>query len=451
MLTIRAFPHTALLLAFLSPTYALAQDTFLSGACRAAAEELEIAAPGPLPAPPVCYLSQGCLQVDWNIAPAMNIESTLALHRFDEKHPLRIHTSNVNLLLFKVTWTEEVVEKQAGFEKVTQLLEGVSPLLSGLAMIPGARGAADRDPLTNWLIGVEITNMCLADIVGRLTDVVIDRQGIENRQRLFEANHVLSRALPVLLERRTIYLRSFTDTAVGAKPPAADAKDPLESYTKLTQRHDDLQKRVAEFLPRARNSIDGETTVMKQEERNSVILLTGQAFKSDGTKVGQAVTARYFVAWSKPVIYHIGYGYGRLKDFDFKQVRTLSGQDLFAATKPVDKNTAAGTNDESTQAEAVAFLTWELYRWGPNQRFGAGFTAGTGLQSVGESLYVGGTSRIFARLLVTYGMVAARGTRGEGVVVDATTTSPTETRTLFSELKERTDWKRFLSVSFKVY
>jgi len=427
----------ALLLAVLSPLHALAQEAFLPGACRAAADELDIAHPGPLPPGPVCYLGQGCLQVDWNIAPAMTIEQTLALYRFDEKHPLRIHTSNVNLLLFKVAWTQEVVERQAGFEKVTQLLEGVSPILSLVGGFTTAARGSGRNDLSDWLIGVEMANMCLADIVGRLTDVVIDRQGIENRQRLFEAHHVLSRALPVLLERRAKYLTT--------------GEPKLEDYAKVGQRHDDFLKRVTEFLPRARSSIDGETTVMKQEERNSVVLLTGQAMKSDGTKVGQAVAARYFVAWSKPVIYHVGYGYGRLKDFDFKQVRTLSGQDLFAATKPVDKDTAAGSNDESTQAEAIAFLTWELYRWGPNERFGAGFTAGTGLQSVGESIYVGGTARIFSRLLVTYGLVAARGTRGEGVVVDDTTTSPTETRTLFSELKERTDWKPFFSVSFKVY
>lgn len=430
----RPLARVALLLAVFSPVHALAQETFLAGACQLAAEEFQIPHPGPMPPPPVCHLAQGCLQVDWNIAPAMNIEQTLALHRFDEKHPLRIHTSNVNLLRFKVKWTQEVVERLQGFETVTGLLGSVSPILSiaGSILNPNA---LTRDELNIYLMGIELANACLADITGRLTDVVIDRQGTQNRQRLFEAHHVLSEALPKLLERRYAYLKTGPT---------------IENYSKVAQRHDDLLTRVTEFLPVARNSIDGETTVMKQEQRNSVVLLTGQATKSDGTTVGQAVTARYFVAWSKPVIYHLGYGNGRLKDFDFKQVRTLSGQDLFAATKPVDATAAADTSDNSAEAEAIAFLTWELKRWGPNDRFGAGFTVGTGMESVAGSIYLGGTVRIFSRLLVTGGIVAARATRGEGAVVD-TTTSPGATRTLFAELKERTDRNPFWSVSFKVY
>ena len=426
--------RVALLLAVLSPVHALAQETFLGGACQMAAEEFQIPHPGPLPPPPVCHLAQGCLQVDWNIAPAMNIEQTLALHRFDEKHPLRIHTSNVNLLRFKVKWTQEVVERLQGFETVTGLLGSVSPILSivGSLLNPNA---LTRDELNIYLVGIELANSCLADITGRLTDVVIDRQGIQNRQRLFEARHVLSEALPKLLERRYAYLKSAPT---------------IENYSKVAQRHDDLLKRVTEFLPLARNSIDGETTVMKQEQRNSVVLLTGQPMKSDGTAVGEAVTARYFVAWSKRVIYHAGYGYGRLKDFDFNQVRTLSGQDLFAATKPVDAAGAAETSDNSAEPEAVGFLTWELKRWGPNDRFGAGFTVGTGMESLADSIYLGGTVRLFSRLLVTGGIVAARATRGEGAVID-TTTSPGATRTLFAELRERTDRNPFWSVSFKVY
>jgi hypothetical protein len=432
----RPLARVALLLAVLSPVHAFAQETFLPGACQMAAQEFQIPYPGPLPPPPVCHLGQGCLQVDWNIAPDMNIAQTLALHRFDEKHPLRIHTSNVNLLRFKVKWTQEVVERLQGFETVTGLLGSVSPLLSLAGnFLNSSAEALTRDELNLYLVGIELTSGCLADITGRLTDVVIDRRGTENRQRLFEAHHVLSEALPKLLERRYAYLKT------GPK---------IEDFSKVAQRHDELLKHVTEFLPPARNSLDGETTVMKQEERNSVVLLTGQVVKSDGTTVGQAVTARYFVAWSKPVIYHAGFGYGRLKTFDFKQVRTLSGQDLFAATEPVDAPQAADVVDDGGEPEAIGFLTWELKRWGPNDRFGAGFTVGTGLQSVAESIYVGGTVRIFSRLLVTGGIVAARATRGEGVVVD-TTASPGATRTLFAELKERTDRNPFWSVSFKVY
>lgn len=429
-----------LVLLSLMPAHGLAQTAYKDGACRIAAEELRPnpLQPGPLPPPPVCRIDHGCLQVDWNIAPAMEIEDTLKLFRFDEKHPLRIHTTNVNLLRYKVKWTQVVQERPAAFERVTSLLESVSPILSLVSGGVGfsALGFAQDSPYVRWFRGIEYANGCLTEITARLSDVVLDRQGVENRQRLFEAHYVLSHAVSELLSRRKAYL---------------DTEDlNIEQYTKLNQRHDDFVKRATEFLPLARNSIEGETTVMPQEKRNSVVLLTGQATKSDGEQVGQAVTARYFVAWSRPVLYHVGYGYGRLKDFDFKQVRTLAGQDLFAATKPVDAEQAGDLTDDAGEPEAVAFLTWELYKAGPNDRFGFGATAGAGLQAPGESIYLGGTVRIFSRLLLTVGGVAAKASRGEGVVID-TTTSPDSTRTLFSELRERTDWNPFWSVSFRVY
>lgn len=425
------------------PAQVLAQSAYMAGACRIAAEEFWPHSPpqaitphpGPIPPPPVCRIDHGCLQVDWNIAPMMDIEETLKLFRFDEKHPLRIHTTNVNRLRYKVKWTQVVQERPAAFERVTGLLDSVAPILS---LIPGAGGFAlsgQDQTFVSWLRGIEYSSACLTEISGRLTDVVLDRQGTENRQRLFEAHYVLSRAIPELLERRKAYL---------------DTEPQLETYTKLAQRHDDVVKRVTEFLPLARNSVEGETTVLSQEKRNSVVVLTGQATTSAAETVGQAVTARYFVAWSRPVLYHAGYGYGRLKEFDFKQVRTLAGQDLFSATKPVDAAAAGDLSDDAGSAEAVAFLTWELLRAGPNERFGLGATVGAGLQAPGDSIYIGGTFRVFSRLLVTIGGVAATASRGQGVVID-TTTSPDSTRTLFSELRERTDWNPFWSVSFKVY
>jgi hypothetical protein len=423
----------------LLPSSAAAQTTFAfqPGACATAAEEFHVVGPVELPPPPVCRLDQGCVRVDWNIAPQQELTELLKNYRFNEKTPLRIHTSNVNLLRYKVTWTQKVEEQVKGFEQVTNLLEGVAPIFAAFSGGGLAVNSESPNDFDLWLRGLEIANLCLTDTVNRVTDIVIDRNGMENQHRLHEARIILEQALPVLLTRRTAYL---------SKGSAVD----LEKYLKLAQRHDDFQKRAGEFIPLARRSVDGETSVMKTEQRNSIVVLTGQAVKSDGEIVGQSVTARYFVAWSRPVIYHVGYGYGRLKDLDFKQVRTLSGQDLFEATKVVDAAQAADVTTDPGEPEAIAFLTWELIRRGPNNRFGGGFTAGMGLQSPGDSLYVGGTLRIFSRLLITYGVVAARVTRGEGLVID-TTTSATSTRTLFAELKERTDRNPFWSVSFRVY
>lgn len=440
---------------------ALAQEMTLP-VCERAARRFNVTLPVPPPTPVVCRLDQGCLSVDWNIAAQQNLTDTLKLYRFNETTPLRIHTTNINLLQFTVTWTQTVQQQVAGFEGATKLLEGIAPLLSlvagGAGVLPMGGDGDVGLKFAAWVTSLELANACMQDTIGAVSDIVIDRTGTAKRLRLHETHAIITKALPELLRLRA----DFLDSVAGLPSPTAAEPSPtippsvsltvneLEMYTKMAQRHDDFQKRAVEFLPLARNSVDGVTMVMSAEKRNSVIALTGQASKREGEKVGQAVSATYFVAWSRPVTYHVGYGYGRLKTFDFNQVRTLSGQDLFAATKPVDAAAAADTSDDSSEPEAVAFLTWELLRRGPNNRYGLGFTAGTGLESPGNSIYVGGTIRIFSRLLLTFGSVSARATRGEGAVVD-TTTESRETRTLFSTLREITATKPFWSVSFKVY
>jgi hypothetical protein len=225
----------------------------------------------------------------------------------------------------------------------------------------------------------------------------------------------------------------------------------METYWKISERQSDFEKRVAEFLPLSEASYDGLITTVGAAKRNSFVEVTGQAARrSSGEPAGEALTARYFVASSRPLIYHVGYGYGRLRDIDFKQVRALSGQDVFTATKPEDDDEAAGgQGDDKGGPESVAFMTLEMLTRGPNGRYGAGFTLGTGLNAPGESLYAGGSFRVFSRILFTGGLVWARAERGEKPLIDSIASA--EPRVAFAELTKNTATKGFFSLSFKVY
>jgi hypothetical protein len=138
-----------------------------------------------------------------------------------------------------------------------------------------------------------------------------------------------------------------------------------------------------------------------------------------------------------------------LKDFDFKQVRSVSGQDLFAATTSSGNQSEAGAADTGTGVDAIAFLTWEFLSRGPNGRYGTGLTFGTGLKSPGTSVYYGGSIRVFSRLLISGGVVTAKATRGTSEVQESTPGG--SIRTLFAGLTDKTATRPFWSVSFKVY
>jgi hypothetical protein len=392
-------------------------------------------------APPMprvdCRIERGCLRVDWNIVQEQQISETLALFRFSEKTPLKIHTANVNLLQFAVTWTAKAEPQDKAFEATTKLFESIFPVISAITQVRGTNQGAARE-LAAWVVPLEYANNCLAQALSHVNGVVLDRTGDTNRQALHQARYYVGAALPRLSERRDAFLGSFTEGITA---------DDWDVYLKVAERHTDFERRSAEFLPLAQRSVEGVLTTIEAQPRNSVVTLTGQASTRTGEAAGGAITAKYFVATSRPLAYHVGYAYGRIRDINFKQVRAASGQDVFTAVAS-ENNRAADTSDRSVGADPVAFMTWEFARSGPNGRYGAGLTLGTGLDAPEKSFYFGGSTRIFTRVFVTAGAVVGVATRGDGAVTD---TASGASRTVFSTLREVSAVKGFWSVSFKVY
>lgn len=415
------------------------QDTsILEGPCEMLRAYHSLDTSRPLPVPR-CQIDDKCLQVDWNIAHEQRLAETIARIRVTEKNGLRIHTSNVNRLRYNVSWTTEFKSRNQAFEAVSTLFESVFPVGS---LVGGFLRGQTPSSFNDWIWSLEYANQCLNETMRAFSGVVIDHKGERNRLRLHQVEQTLAQAMPKLDSARAKALEN-----VLPKPGNSPRDRHLENYWGIAERHASLERRLAEFLPRARAAVEGVSTVLDTHKRNTTVVLTGQAFTYAGERVGEPVSTEYFVGTSRPMIYHLGYSYGRLKDFDFNQVRAASGQDLFSAIESTETS-ASGTISDA-DGEVVAFMSWEFMRRGPNDRYGTSLTMGTGLESPGESIYYGLSFRVFSRLLITSGAVTATATRGEGKVADAT--SDLTSRSLYSTVKDTISTRFFWSLSFRVY
>ena len=383
-----------------------------------------------------CRIERGCIRVDWGIVQEQQLQEALGLFRFSEKTPLKIYTSNFNFLHYTVKWTAAAEPQNPAFERVSSLFDSVFPLL-GILGGGGARGfeVQTETTLSRWVVPLEQANNCLAEALGQVSGVVLDQAGDANKTALHKARHYIAQALPLLSLRRAEYLEDL-------------GPDDFELYYKVAERHTGFEKRAAEFLPLAQRTVEGMMTTIDAQPRNSVVTLSGQASTRAGEPAGGAVTAKYFVATSRPLTYHVGYAYGRIRDFGFKQVRSAQGQDVFTVVAGSNA-TSATTEDHSSGVNPIAFLTWEFANAGPNRRYGVGLTLGTALNAPQSSLYLGGSVRMFTRVFASAGAVAGRGLRGVGQTTD--TAADGAKRTVFATLREVNDVKVFWSVSFKVY
>src|SRR5262249_3467078 len=157
-----------------------------------------------------------------------------------------------NYLKFTVTWTAKAEPQSKAFEVTSKLFDSIFPILSAF---PGLRGGANvSDPIPSafakWVVALEQANNCLGEGLSHASGVVLDKTGTANRDALHAAAHYVRSALPELNKDRDAYLATIS---VGL------GSDDWAAYLKVAERHADFERRAAEFLPLAEQSVEGVT------------------------------------------------------------------------------------------------------------------------------------------------------------------------------------------------
>jgi hypothetical protein len=359
------------------------------------------------------------------------VEDWFRRQRLTHKQAVVIKVTHFNTLFYRLAWSEKETTDKA-YAELTDRWAKVLPIL-GLVFPAAGPGPGAVDPTStfgDWLAALTTTEQQLSCLL----NAYAGRTAIENLNG------------PVYWRDQFRARLADLDTKRGAfiKFDSATVLRHFDTYSKVNQMHQDLQDQLRTFIDAVNLMQNGvpHTIPEKPAGTQVAVTVTAQSLK-DSSETADSATFRYFVGSDKPLIYHMGYTYGRVRDIQFDKVRALSGQDLFTATSTSPEDT------ESAASDLTAMLSWELANAGPDQRFGFLATLGTGFTNPGEVFYYGGSIRIFSKLVVTGGYVTAKTTAGEGASTDSSPSGAN--RTVFASVRQLWRNKPFVGVSFRLY
>lgn len=220
---------------------------------------------------------------------------------------------------------------------------------------------------------------------------------------------------------------------------AAVTSDDLVAFERVDIRHRVVADRLASFVTGARLVKDGQHRVIGQKAAGSRVTISLTPEDRNQAPAGEPLTVSYFVRSTRPLVFHLGYTHGRLKDFEFEKVRALVDKDLFSLVK---KN--EGIDD------MTGFLSYELKKWGAEGQYGLLGTLGTGMRAPGSRLYVGAGLRLMDRIVLGVGGVSGTVAEGAEKVVESLG-ERLGARELFATISRRRDWAPFFGFSLRVY
>jgi hypothetical protein len=216
----------------------------------------------------------------------------------------------------------------------------------------------------------------------------------------------------------------------------------VEWFREVQAQHDKVMATSLAYSSLAALTANGQLKVLPRSKPGHIITLTlaPRSVENRDADAAAPLVVEYVVQSKFPLVFHVGYGYSRLKDVEFETVRSLSNQDLFSVVK-----------DNDNTAGVVAYLSYSLWTWqaaGVDQGFLV--TLATDFQDPGDRLLVGGSLRIWKKLFVTAGAMSGSVKEGVNPIVEAIG-GQTGTRELFGSVSTRRDWKPHFGISFSVF
>lgn len=374
------------------------------------------------------------LLVDWAHRDERSLREVLTQYRMAEGDTLRVRVQHMNFLRFQVGLKAESVELQA-YTKGEGLWNAIFSIASvfGTASTPAAAGEPPfRAAYRNWYREVVAAQATLTPFT---TQPVYALEAFDIST---EAGKKAETDIATAAKAVTGHVSQLAKLRAAALDVASSRED-FQDYEKLAQIHDALLPRLGDFSARAQLVSNGQLLTVPTQKSGRLVTLTMTSQDRATSNDVSSLAVTYFVRSRHPLVFHTGYAVSELDKLSFDKVSGLAGQDLYATV-----SSATATSD------LVSYLSYEFWNAGPNGRYGTLATIGVPVTAPTSGVTVGGSIRVFSRLLFNVGLFVARVDEGVGPVEEPIV-GTSGSRTVYTGVKTRFDFAGSYSVSFRVY
>ena len=390
------------------------------------------------------------LEIDWSkVGESPASGATANRYAVTSDTIVTVSSKKFNFVAYSIDYEieTEVIEAYKALDAIWQELFG----LTGVAQ---AIFTGDSDSLVDRVDSWGISLILIRDTLdaarssyvtltlsdAQISQLATDANDISNlldaarTERTTLRNDVVDERRRLLAERGNMTAGEYEE-AVGEYEKARDL---LDEYSTS---FDALTKSGKAFIVAADLSVNGDSYLIGKKEAGTIVTFSATPKPRDGSPGGKQTAAQivYAVSSNLPLVFHAGAVHSDLGDFEFEEVTTLAGQDLFAQTK------SSGTTTELT-----AFLSYPVWSKKNDDRFGALISLGTDFDNAGDNLYVGITLKLYSRFFLTFGQVS--GEVEEGLTpIQEEIANQTDTRELFAAVDSDREWETFVGISFAIW
>jgi hypothetical protein len=399
-----------------------------------------------------------CINKAYEVTPGAPVKVTIKYHltekcttkrlteRVDDSMAVLVTLKNFNFVNYAVKYTvdDTVIESYVTLERLWSQIFGIASLVQRATEARDARAkesgrvttcgpkpvAGDFLPcVTEWFFAIEKEAQAVeTDAAANARKIALDDDAVKAVGET-SAKHGETR-------------KSISDKRLRVLESTPQTPQDVEWFQEVQAQHDKVMARSTAYSSLASLTANGQLKVLPKNKPGHIITLTlaPRSVENKDADAAAPLVVEYVVQSRFPLVFHVGYGFSRLKDVEFEKVRSLSNQDLFSVVK-ANKNTAG----------MVAYLSYGLWKWqaaGTEQGFL--LTLATDFKDPGDRLLVGGSLRVWKKLFVTAGAMSGSVKEGVNPIVE-TIGGQVGARELFGSVSTRRDWQPHFGISFSVF
>jgi hypothetical protein len=408
------------------------------------------------PAPPPATPPTGaeCIAQAYKVEPGISVRVTIDYHlakncpakrlteRVDDSMAVLVTLKRFNFVNYAVKYTvqDTVIESYVTLEKLWAQIFGLGALVRGATEAASAKviaSACKTAPQAGDFIP------CVTDWMWALIneDLAVETAVAANAGKISLDDEAI-KTVKETIEIRTTSREEITKKRLRALGSTPTTPQEVQWFQEVQAHHEKVMNGSMAYSSLASLTVNGQLKVLPKNKPGHIITLTLAPRRAENTDADAAapLVVEYVVQSKFPLVFHVGYGYSRLKDVEFEKVRSLNDQDLFAVVK-----------SNSNTAGMVAYLSYGLVEWkvrGTEQ--GLLLSLATDFKDPGDRLLVGGSVRIWKKLFFTAGAMSGSVKEGVNPIVE-TIGDQLGARELFGAVSTRRDWQPHFGISFSVF